>query len=207
MIQRFTRFVSVAVFCFGAVAGPRAAAGIQKPDILLIMPDQFRGDCLSVLGHDHLRYAGDDYVAVSVDQKPWVHSLYCSGKIDPDNVARLPHLQPIIANADRLDREKAVIYANDSVPGSAVAGFPLRAILIPRIVDRPRSGVLPTSSAAAVTALAPSTMLQLHPPQAEALGRIRRVAAVVPAFVLELGADVAALPETLRQLLDSLDSA
>jgi hypothetical protein len=163
--------------------------------------------CLSVLGHDHLRYAGDDYVAVSVDQKPWVHSLYCSGKIDPDNVARLPHLQPIIANADRLDREKAVIYANDSVPGSAVPGFPLRAILIPRIVDRPRSGVFPTSSAAAVTALAPSTMLQLHPPQAEALGRIRRVAAVVPAFVLELGADVAALPETLRQLLDSLDSA
>jgi hypothetical protein len=63
---------------------------------------------------------------------------------------------------------------------------------------------VPTSPAAAVTALAPSTMLQLHPPQAEALGRIRRVAAVVPAFVLELGEDVPAIPEVISQLLDEL---
>jgi hypothetical protein len=162
--------------------------------------------CLSVLGDEHLRYAGDDYVAVSMDGEPWVHSLYGSGKIDPDNIDRLPHLRPIISNADRLEREKAVIFADDFVPGSAVAGFPLRAIVIPRIVDRPDSRVVPTSQAAAVTALAPSTMLQLHPPQAEALGRIRRVAAVVPAFVLELGPDVAAVPGVIRQLLDGLDS-
>jgi hypothetical protein len=160
--------------------------------------------CLSVLGTHRLRYAGDDYVAVSVDREPWVHSLYSSGKIDPDNIARLPHVQPIIANADRLDREKAVVFADDFGPGTATASFPLRAIVIPRIVDRPRPRVVPTSPAAAVTALAPSTMLQLHPPQAEALGRIRRVAAVVPAFVLELGADVAAVPDVIRQLLDEL---
>ena len=162
--------------------------------------------CLSVLGNDHLRYAGDDYVAVSMDEEPWVHSLYRSGKIDPDNIARLPQLRPIISNADRLDREKAVVFADDLVPGAAVSGFPLRAILIPRIVDRSDSRVVPTSPAAAVTALAPSTMLQLHPPQAESLGRIRRVAAAVPAFVLELGPDVAAVPVVIRQLLDDLAS-
>ena len=160
--------------------------------------------CLSVLGHDQLRYAGDDYVAVSMDETPWVHSLYRSGKIDPDNIDRLPHLRPVIFNADRLDREKAVVFADDLAPGSAVAGFPLRAILIPRIVARPDSRVVPTTPAAAVTALAPSTMLQLHPPQADALGRIRRVAAVVPAFVLELGPDVPAVPDVIQQLLDDL---
>jgi hypothetical protein len=163
--------------------------------------------CLSVLGHDYLRYAGDDYVAVSMDAEPWVHSLYSSGKIDPDNIDRLPHLRPIISNADRLDREKAVVFADDLVPGSAVTGFPLRAILIPRIVDRADSRVVPTSPAAAVTALAPSTILQLHPPQAESLGRIRRVAAAVPAFVLELGPDVAAVPDVIRQLFDDLASS
>jgi hypothetical protein len=162
--------------------------------------------CLSVLGHDRLRYAGDDYVAVSAGAEPWVHSLYGSGKFEPDNVARLSHLRSVIANADRLDREKAVVFADDLVQGAAVAGFPLRAILIPRIIDRPDTRVVPTSSAAAVTALAPSTMLQLHPPQAEALGRIRAVAAMVPAFVLELGAEVAAVPGVIRQLLDDLGS-
>ena len=162
--------------------------------------------CLSVLGHDHLRYAGDDYVAVSVEGEPWVHSLYSSGKIEPDNVVRLPHLRSIIANADRLDREKAVVFADDLVRGTAVAGFPLRAILIPRIVNRARTRAVPTSAASAVTALAPSTMLQLHPPQAEALERIRRIAAVVPAFVLELGPDTAGVPEVIRQLLEDLGS-
>lgn len=162
--------------------------------------------CLSVLGHRALRYAGDDYVAVSIGPKPSVHSLYCSGKLDPDNVARLPRVEPIIANADRLDREKAVVYVHDSVPGAVVAGFPLRAILIPRIAGRVDSEISPASPAAAVKALAPSTMLQLHPPPVEALRRIRQVAALVPTFVLELGADVAAIPDTLQELLEELDS-
>ena len=162
--------------------------------------------CLSVLGHDGLRYAGDDFVAVSIGPEPVVHSLYCSGKVDPDNVSRLPHLEPAISNADRLDSEKAIVFVNDLFPGAVVAGFPLQAILIPRIVDRVHSAIVPTPSAAAVTALAPSTMLQLHPPPPQALGRIRRLAAVVPAFVLELGSDVAGVPDTLRQFLDELRS-
>jgi arylsulfatase len=35
----------------------------QKPDILLIMPDQFRGDCLSVLGHPAVRTPNLDELA------------------------------------------------------------------------------------------------------------------------------------------------
>ena len=54
---------------------------------------------------------------------------------------RHPALPAGRCNADRLGREKAVVFADDLVPGSAVAGFPLRAILIPRIVGRPGSRV------------------------------------------------------------------
>ena len=44
-------FMAAAVFCLQALA----AEGAAKPDILLIMPDQMRGDCLSVLGHPAVR--------------------------------------------------------------------------------------------------------------------------------------------------------
>jgi arylsulfatase A-like enzyme len=38
-----------------AVALPLAAWAVERPDILLLMPDQMRGDCLSALGHPAVR--------------------------------------------------------------------------------------------------------------------------------------------------------
>jgi arylsulfatase A-like enzyme len=35
----------------------------EKPDILLIMPDQMRGDCLSILGHPVVRTPQMDELA------------------------------------------------------------------------------------------------------------------------------------------------
>jgi hypothetical protein len=183
------------------------AVGTQTGGVLLVG----RGGsgksttCLSALLEGGLRYAGDDYVAVSVSSNPRVHSLYSSGKVDPDHLSRLPHLAPAIANADRLETEKAVTYVHRSFPGAAIEGFPLRAILIPRITDRRTPRLLAATSAEALVALGPSTMLQLHPPQAEALARMRTVAAAVPAFVLELGSDIAAIPHVLRGLLENED--
>jgi arylsulfatase len=47
----------VATACALILAGALSAqaAGASKPDILFIMPDQWRGDCLSVLGHPVVR--------------------------------------------------------------------------------------------------------------------------------------------------------
>lgn len=51
-----------AVLLLGAGAGAAGAAA-PKPDILLIMPDQMRGDCLSALGHPVVRTATLDRLA------------------------------------------------------------------------------------------------------------------------------------------------
>ena len=57
-MNRFTTFIFALAFL---AARPCAAAG--KPDILLIMPDQMRGDCLSVLGHPVVRTPHFDELA------------------------------------------------------------------------------------------------------------------------------------------------
>jgi arylsulfatase len=46
--------VGTASWCLGSTAG-FTAAKTSRPDILLIMPDQMRGDCLSLVGHPAVR--------------------------------------------------------------------------------------------------------------------------------------------------------
>ncbi|HEX6699163.1 MAG TPA: hypothetical protein VF101_00375 [Gaiellaceae bacterium] len=159
---------------------------------------------LASLLDERLRYAGDDYVAVGGEREPFVHSLYCAAKVHHDDVHRLPHLEAALADGDRAD-EKAVLYVATAFPGRSIAGFPLRAIVLPRVTDRRTARIVPASHAAALAALAPSTIFQLHPPAREALARMADLVRTLPSFVLELGADVETIPAELVRLLERLD--
>jgi hypothetical protein len=162
---------------------------------------------LSSLGSD-LLYAGDDYVAVAVEPEPRVQSLYSSGKLEPEHVnGLLPHLLPLLSNADRLESEKAVLYVHEHFPSQTTNGFPLSAVLVPRVrADRTESRIVDASRAAAFAALAPSTILQLHTADPEAFATMSRLVARVPCYGLELGSDVAALPGVIGRFLSTLSS-
>jgi hypothetical protein len=152
-----------------------------------------------------LLYAGDDYVCVSLDPQPQVHGLYGTGKLMQDHVDRLPFLLDVLANRERLT-EKAVVYLNERWPAKLAEGFPVRAIVIPRITPglvaaRAREA----SPADALRALAPSTVLQMHSRGQDSLARIRRLVERVPSFVLELGSDIPSITHTIRELIESLD--
>jgi hypothetical protein len=149
-----------------------------------------------------LLYAGDDYVAVEIDGPPRVHSLYSSGKLEPDHLERLPHLRAI-AQQPGDDGDKVVLYVHETHPDATCTGFPLRAVVVPRITERAAPQLVPASPAAALRALAPSTLLQLYPPQPDALARMRALVGEVPAYTLELGSDIAAIPRVLLELLQS----
>ena len=151
-----------------------------------------------------LRYAGDDYTMVSLAPRPWVHSLYSSGKVHPDNLERVPHLETAVWNARHLDTEKAVVFVDQHFPDRPIDGFPLRAIVLPTITGGKNTRAVPTSQAAALAALAPSTVFQLHTAGREALHYMARLVREVPAFTLELGDDVSQIPDTILALLDEL---
>jgi hypothetical protein len=159
---------------------------------------------LATLSSD-LRYAGDDYVAVSQGDVPEVHSLYSSGKLMSDHVQRLPFLLPTLDNASRLDEEKAVVFINERWPSNISTGFPLRAILAPRVVPgAERAQVREVSPAMGLAALAPSTVFQMHTRGQDSLARMRRLVECVPSFTLELGSDMASIPRAIADLLERL---
>ena len=179
------------------------AVGTPDGGVLLVGPGGSGKSttALSTLLDERLRYAGDDYVAVGSRRAPAVHSLYCSGKVHPEDLHRLPHLEPALADGARPD-EKAVFYVEQAFPGRSIAGFPLRAIVVPRVTDRRVARALPGTRAEALAALAPSTIFQLHPPARDALAWMAGLVRRVPTFVLELGSDVETIPAALLRILE-----
>jgi hypothetical protein len=159
---------------------------------------------LSSLDSD-LLYAGDDYVGVSLGPQPSLHSFYSSGKLMQNHVERLPFLLDALANADRLAVEKAVVYVNERWPAKMAVGFPLRAVLVPRVTTGlVEARIVEASSADAFRALAPSTVFQMHTRGQDSLRRVRRLLELVPSYVLELGSDMASIPRTISDLVATL---
>lgn len=183
------------------------AVGLLDGGVLLVGSPGSGKSTSSLISLDsELRYAGDDYSMVSLTPQPTVHSLYSSGKVHADNLARLPHIAPALSNAGLLRAEKGVVYVDQHFPGRMIDSFPLRAIVLPRITGKPETRTVPTSRTAALAALAPSTVFQLHTAGAEALQYMARLVREVPAYVLELGADVGDVPGALLELLGELRS-
>jgi hypothetical protein len=160
-----------------------------------------------------LDFAGDDYVGVALEPAPWVHSLFSTGKLVPEHAQRLPFLMPALTIDDRrhvkpnaLGPAKAVVYAQEHWPERLSAGFPLRAILVPRIRPGLREArIVPVAPSVGLTALAPSTVLQMHVQGGDSLLRMRRLAQTVPCFVLEAGSDIPSIPRAIGELLAGLE--
>lgn len=188
----------------GALLLHAAAVGQPAGGVLLVgAGGSGKSTCaLSCLTSD-LLYAGDDYVAVELQPEPRVLSLFCSGKLEPDHSARLPHLpSPSFAGGQALE-EKSVFYVDERFPGRMCRDFPLRAIVAPR-VHGTEPQVSRRGPAQVLAALAPSTLLQLVPARQEALSAMAGLLADIPAFGLEVGGPTELIPPTIKRLLGEL---
>ncbi|HBB32701.1 MAG TPA: serine kinase [Cyanobacteria bacterium UBA8803] len=155
---------------------------------------------LSCLNSD-LFYASDDYSLVTAEPKPTVFSIYSTGKKNADDLERLPFLAKAISNRDRLETEKAVYFLNDYFPEKIISNFPLKALLIPRITGKPNTTLTPTSAAAGLAALVPSTIMQLSGAGKEACQRMMNVVNKIECYYLELGTNMEEIPQVILNIL------
>ena len=109
-----------------------------------------------------LSYVSDDYCLVGMDPHPYAHSVYCSAKIDREGLQRVPDLASVVENKERLHEEKALLFLNRHWPKKISKGFPIRALLVPRITNGEKTRLIPASPRTGLMALAPSTMFQLR---------------------------------------------
>ncbi len=152
-----------------------------------------------------LLYAADDYGLVGSEPEPYLYSLYSSGKVNLPDVDK----HPFIAGARHaaiLDTNKALYFLHSDFPDKISKGFPLRAIVVPRVTQQRDTFVRPTSQVKAMLALAPSTLFQLPGGEAEKFGRMSQLVKTLPAYSLESGTDWAQIPRALGELVAELNA-
>jgi hypothetical protein len=151
-----------------------------------------------------LLYLADDYCLVSIDPSPYAYSLYCSGKVDAQDISRFAFLKPALSNADRLDREKAVYFLSASFPEKISNGFPLRAVLLPRVTGLPETKLRKISASTSLLGSAPSTIFQLPGAGHHALKILGGLVRQVPSYILEVGTDLSQIPKAILNLLSEI---
>ncbi len=149
-----------------------------------------------------LVYASDDYCLLSTEPTPYVYSLYNTAKLKgQEDLERFPRLAPFVNNRDRIGQEKAMLFLHQHHPKKVVSGFPIRAVLLPQVTGKSDTQLRPTTGSTALRALAPSTILQLSGSGQTAFQMMSNLVKQVPCYVLELGTDVAQIPDVILRLL------
>ena len=146
-----------------------------------------------------LKYLSDDYCIVAPEPEPAAHSVYCAGKLNPDSLARLPHLRKFVARRSAED-EKALLFV---APGSGLLArsSPVRAILVPRLTQESRTTVEPTSAMVGLRALLPSTVFQLPGNEHFVARSMASVVKRLPCYYLNLGSDLRQISAVVESVL------
>ncbi len=150
-----------------------------------------------------LLYAGDDYTLLDVDG-PMVYGLYNTAKLRPESLDRFPHLAALVDNADALETQKAMLFLSRHRPEQVSTGFPVRAIVLPRVTGHPHTEVVPATAHDALAAIAPTTMFQLPGALPELFAKVKRLAHAVPCYWLDAGTELSEIPAVVDQLLTTL---
>ena len=148
-----------------------------------------------------LQYVGDDYLVVELDPIPRVHSLYSTGKLNWDQMARFPRFAGLAKNHGSPIGEKAVMYLHPTMERQLVRSLTLKAILTPGIVNQLDTTLEPVCAPLLERAAGFTTMTQLPHAGRHTLAFIERLVGSLPGLRLNLGIDLAAIPRAIEALL------
>lgn len=152
-----------------------------------------------------LAFVGEDSCVIEAGDPSWVHGLYQSAKGDARTATLLTTFTDEFTRSTIKVDGESVIYADRVCPAGVSRGFPLLGIVVPRLSSHSASPLSPIGPAAALRALAPSTLMQV--PSGDRGAALTRMASIVrdlPAWELTIGPDPAAAAESIRHLLEGL---
>ena len=159
---------------------------------------------LACLNSD-LLYVSDDYSLIEPSPHPYVYSLYNTAKLKGVlDLDRFPNLAPLVSNAQKLESEKALFFLQEHYPAKIVNGFPLKAVLMPKVTGKKDTKLVPASSSQGLKALAPSTIAQLPGITPNSFRIMSNVVKQLPCYVLEVGTDIPQIPQVISDLLEEL---
>lgn len=155
-----------------------------------------------------LQLASDDYALIAVDPAPYVYSLYNTAKLtgQPD-LERFPQLAVQVRNLEKMGDEKLMLFLQEQYADKLAGGFPIRAVMAPRVTGKLDTTVRAMAPGAALTALALTTLYQLPGSGQAAMSMMAELLRRVPCYELLLGTEAAQIRRVLLQVLARQDPA
>lgn len=149
-----------------------------------------------------LKYVSDDYALIAMQPEPYVYNLYNTAKLNGQaDLDRFPQLASRVHNLERLSEEKLMIFLEPHFAHQLRTGFPIKAVLVPRVSGKSETTLQPLTPGAALTALGMSTLFQLSGSGQAALHMMALLVRRMPCYELALGRDVAQIPQVLSSVL------
>jgi hypothetical protein len=149
----------------------------------------------------NLGYVADDHCLLSAGPAPYVHSLYSSGKLTASQLDQLSFLDALAESPKGIAADKTVIFLDRRARQKLLPGFPVRMVLVPRIVGGLTTTAVAISPVEALKALAPSTLFQLIGASQKDFHAMAELVKNVPCYRLELGTDLRAIAGAIERLL------
>lgn len=147
-------------------------------------------------------FLSDDFVALAQGKDGGLtgHSLYATCLIANDHISRFPALAAIAHKPNHEIEHKSVAYLSDHPGGRFATETPISAVVLPRVIDQPRTTFRPAKPMEAMLALAPSSIIILPGAAPRSLDKLGDLVTTVPSFWLELGHDVGDIGPTVRRI-------
>lgn len=151
-----------------------------------------------------LKFVADDYCLLRNNGREIrVECLFDTFKLYPSDAQKNNFIGKLDSTYS-AESGKKLYYIDESILTHTSRGFPLKAIVLPRIDAEfgAQTNYFPVSSAAAMRALAPSTLLQLPGAKARSFQLMASVVKDLPAYELRLGTSRERVSHALSRLLD-----
>jgi hypothetical protein len=148
-----------------------------------------------------LGYLGDDNILISANGEPSAYSLYGAAKLSRETLGWFPELSAAVVNRERLNVEKALIFLGDSSRPLMLREFPLRAILLPRVLGASDTRLRRVSGSTALRALVPDALFTILGDAALTARGLKRLVEALPCYELGLGRDHHRIPGVITELL------
>ena len=179
-----------------------AAVGNSRGGVLLVGRGG-SGKSTSALAclDSNLHYVSDDYCLVRARPVPHVYSIYSSGKLTLGSLEKFPCLETIFSQVETITADKMLFFLGKKYREKISSGFPLRAILLPRVTGGTETALKPVSQISALRALAPSSIFQLPGAGKSEFETLTRLVKEIPCYSLELGSNLQRIPEVISALL------
>jgi len=156
--------------------------------------------CLAA-GFDFL---SDDFVGLQElpDGTFCGHSLFATSVLDREHLARFPAFRPDAEPTAHEHEHKSFLPLVQRYRQQLSLMAEPHLVLLPRVVDSPHTSYRPASKVDALLALAPPSLLSMPRPRRETFALFCRLVEQLPAFWLELGRDIDAIPCVVDQIID-----